>query len=76
MKTTNFALSKKNYFLMIIAFLLIVGGFVLMGGKPSGETFNPDIFSTTRIVIAPMISFSGFLFMIFAIMYKPKNNNA
>lgn len=72
MKKTNFALSKRNYLLMLVAFILIVIGFALMGGEPSGSTFNPDIFSERRIVIAPMIAFAGFIFMIFAIMYKPK----
>ncbi len=72
MKTTKFALSKNNYLLMAVAFAIIVLGFLLMGGKPSGEEFNPDIFSTRRIVIAPVVSFFGFVFMIFAIMYKPK----
>ncbi|PIE99885.1 MAG: hypothetical protein CR965_01855 [Paludibacter sp.] len=55
-----------------MAFTIIVLGFLLMGGKPSGEEFNPDIFSTRRIVVAPMVSFFGFVFMIFAIMYKSK----
>jgi hypothetical protein len=47
-----------------------------MGGKPSGVEFNPDIFSTRRIVVGPMISFAGFLFMVFAILYKPKSKRA
>ncbi len=72
MNTTKFALSKINYLFMLIAFVIIVIGFLLMTGAPSGEEFNPDIFSTRRIVVAPVVSFFGFLFMIFAIMYKPK----
>ncbi len=72
METTKFALSKINYILIAVAFAMIVLGFLLMSGAPSGEEFNADIFSTRRIVVAPTISFIGFLFMIFAIMYKPK----
>ncbi len=72
MEKTKFGLSKINYILIAVAFAIVVFGFLLMSGKPSGEEFNPDIFSTRRIVVAPMVSFAGFIFMIFAIMYKPK----
>ncbi len=41
-----------------------------MTGAPSTETeFNPDVFSTRRIVVGPTIAFLGFLFMGFAIMW-------
>lgn len=44
-----------------------------MLGAPNGEeAFNPDIFSTRRIVVGPTIAFLGFLFMAFAIIYKKK----
>ena len=33
--------------------------------------FNPDIFSTRRIVIGPCVTFIGFLLMAFAILIKP-----
>ena len=45
-----------------------------MVGAPSGATeFNPDIFSFRRITLAPMIALFGFVVMIVAILYKPKN---
>jgi len=72
MDEKKFGLSKLNYILIASAFILIVLGFILMTGKPSGTVFNPDIYSTRRIVVGPMISFFGFLFMVFAIMYQPK----
>ncbi len=72
MEKTKFSLSKVNYWLMLVGIGIIVLGFLLMTGEPSGTEFNPDVFSTRRIVIAPTVSFFGFLFMIFAIMYKPK----
>ena len=50
-----------------------------MTGPSSTEThFEPDIFSTRRIVVAPLVCFVGFVFMIFAIMFRSKekkNNN-
>jgi hypothetical protein len=43
-----------------------------MSGPGSTEThFEPDIFSFRRIKLAPAISFLGFIFVIFAIMFKP-----
>lgn len=72
--TVEFPLVRTNFILMAIAGAAIVVGFLLMlGGKTTVEGFNPDIFSTRRIVIGPGISFLGFLFMAFAIIYRPKN---
>ncbi|MBO7318222.1 MAG: DUF3098 domain-containing protein [Bacteroidales bacterium] len=69
----EFALGKKNYLFIAVSFILIVLGFVLMMGSGStDEAYNPDIFSTRRIVIAPTITFIGFVCMIFAILRKPK----
>lgn len=76
MEEKKFVISKINYILIAVAFAIIVIGFLLMGGKPSDVEFNPDIFSTRRIVVGPMISFAGFLFMVFAILYKPKSKRA
>lgn len=68
-----FALSKQNYLLIAISFLLVIIGFILMIGSGTTETtYNPDIFSTRRIVIAPAIAFIGFVCMLFAILRKPK----
>ena len=72
-KTNNFALDKINFILMAVAFGIIVLGFVLMTGSSTDVEFNPDIFSTRRITVGPVISFLGFIFMIFAILYKPKD---
>lgn len=69
----GFALGKQNYILIAISFILIVVGFALMMGSGSTEeVYNPDIFSTRRIVIAPTMAFIGFVCIIFAIMRKPK----
>ena len=70
----EFPLVRINFILMAIAGAAIVIGFLLMlGGKTTVEGFNPDIFSTRRIVVGPGLSFLGFLFMAFAIIYRPKN---
>ncbi len=68
-------LLKQNFILMAVAGAMIVIGFVLMCGAGSTETeFNPDIFSTRRIVVGPTIAFLGFLFMGFAIMWNGRKD--
>ncbi|MCR5849313.1 MAG: DUF3098 domain-containing protein [Bacteroidaceae bacterium] len=67
------AFSKKNYILLAIGMAIVIIGLVLMSGKGSAEgVFNPDIFSARRIKVAPLVSLFGFVFIMFAIMYKPK----
>ena len=65
---------KINYIMMACCVALIIIGFALMsgGGSPDGVSFNPEVFSTRRIVVGPAFAFFGFLLMAFAIIYKPK----
>lgn len=70
----KFALEKKNFILIAIGVVIIIAGLLLMTGPSSTEThFEPDIFSARRVVVAPLVCFVGFVFMIFAIMFRPKN---
>lgn len=70
----KFALDKKNFILIALGVVIIIAGLLLMTGPSSTEThFEPDIFSTRRVVVAPLVCFVGFVFMIFAIMFRPKN---
>jgi len=66
-------LARNNFIIMAIAGVMIVLGFLLMlGGSSTAEGFNPDIFSTRRIVIGPAICFLGFIIMAIAVCLKPK----
>ena len=57
--------------IFIAACMLIIVGYILMAGPGStGESFNPDIFSPRRIVIAPMLCLAGYLLIIIAILKK------
>ena len=68
-------LPKLNLILIGIAFVIIILGFALMAGAPSGATeYNPYIFSVRRITVWPMISRAGFVFMIVAILWRGKKN--
>lgn len=69
-------LAKINFILMAIAGVMIIVGFLLMlGSSSTPEEFNPDIFSTRRIIVGPTIAFLGFLFMGFGIIYRSKKDN-
>ncbi len=70
----QFAFDRTNYILIAIGVVAVVIGFFLMGGAGSTEAkFNYDIFSATRIRVAPAVCFLGFIFMIYGIMHKPKD---
>ena len=66
---TNLRLTRRRIFLA--ALLLIVVGYLLMSGTAStGQAFRPEIFSERRIVLAPMLCFSGYLLIIVGILRK------
>lgn len=74
MAKRDFAFGKENFILIAVAVACIVIGFMLMSGGGSGDTsFNPDIFSTRRIVVAPVVTVVGFVMMIFGILKNSKD---
>ena len=57
--------------ILIVACILITAGYILMSGSGSTEqSFNPDIFSIRRIVIAPMLCLTGYLLIVVGILRK------
>ena len=70
--------SPLNFWLMGGCAILIFLGYLFMSGGGSTEPngFNPDIFSTRRIVVGPLLSVLGFLLMAFAIICPPYKWNA
>lgn len=77
-KKTGFALGKKNYILLAIGFGIVIIGFLLMsgGGSTDPNIFNgKELFSFRRITLAPIIILAGFIFEIYAIMKKPKEED-
>ena len=65
--------SALNFWMMGGCLVLILLGYLFMSGGGSTEAngFNPEIFSTRRIVVGPLLSFLGFLLMAFAIVCPP-----
>lgn len=75
MNKKNFAFDKTNFMLLAIGMAVVILGFILMsGGGPSEQNFDPGIFSTMKIKVAPVICFVGFVSIIYAIIRKPKDN--
>lgn len=74
MAKRDFAFGKENFILIAVAVAVIAIGFVLMSGGGSAEPtgFNPEIFSTRRIVIAPVVTVIGFGLMIVGILKNSK----
>lgn len=70
----DFPIAKENYRYIIIGFLVVIIGFLLMigGGSQDPNVFSEEIFSFRRITLAPMVVLFGFVFIIWAIMRKPK----
>ncbi|MCF2657621.1 MAG: DUF3098 domain-containing protein [Parabacteroides sp.] len=75
MARRDFAFGKENFLLIAVAVVLIVVGFLLMsgGGSKDGVSFNPEIFSARRIVIAPLVTVLGFVTMIVGILRNGNN---
>ena len=76
MDKKNLAFDKVNFILLAIGMAVVILGFILMSGSGSTEqAFNPEVFSTMRIKVAPIVCFVGFVSIIYAIIRKPKDIN-
>ena len=78
MSKNDFAFGKENFLLIAVSVVIIIIGFVLMsgGGSPDDTAFHPEIFSTRRIVVAPIICMIGFGLMVVAILKDSKEKKA
>ena len=71
----NNLFGKENYMWMLAGVVVIILGFILMAGGKSADPkiFDPkEVYSTTRITIAPLLIIIGFILEIIGIMKKPK----
>ena len=74
MEKNNFAFGRMNFILLAVGMLVVIIGFILMGGSSSTEAaYNPDIFSARRIKVAPIVCLLGFVSMVYAVVYKSKD---
>lgn len=68
---------RDNLLWMAAGAAVMALGFILMAGGRSEDpnVFNPDeVYSTTRITIAPILIIAGLVIEIFAIFRHPKNH--
>ena len=76
-KTSAPLFTKDNYIWMIAGIAVIALGMLLMAG---GKSENPavfdqkEVYSTTRITIAPLVIIIGLVLEIVAIFKKPKSS--
>lgn len=67
--------TKDNYTWMLIgAAVVLLGMFLMSGGKSTDPNVfdTKEVYSTTRITIAPILIVLGLLVEIYAIFKKPK----
>lgn len=65
---------KENYKWMLIGLIILAVGFIAMAGGKSNDPniFNDkDVYSFTRITLAPILIILGLIIEIYAIMKKP-----
>ncbi len=64
----SFVFGKRNYQLFLLSIAVVALGFILMMG-------TEDIYSFTKITLAPFVVVAGFALGVVAILIKPKNSN-
>jgi Protein of unknown function (DUF3098). len=62
----SFVFGKRNYQLFLLSIAVVILGFILMTG-------TEDIYSFTKITLAPLVVVIGFALGAVAILIKPKN---
>ena len=74
MDKKQFAFGKENFIWLAISVVVIIIGFILVsGGKTTEEAgFDPSIFNTRRLFVAPIVIMTGFGLVIYSILKKPK----
>ena len=73
--TSESLFSKENYIWMLVGIAVIALGMLVMsGGKSSDPNVfdQKEVYSTTRITIAPLLILAGLAIEVFAIFRKPK----
>lgn len=63
-----FVFQKSNYMMLILSIIVVVLGFIIMAG-------DTDIYSSSKIVLAPIIVLIGFTIGFIAILKKPAKDS-
>lgn len=70
----HFAFDRKNYMFLLIGVVLLIIGYITLsgGGSKDPNVFSEALFSTRRMVVAPIILFLGYCIIAYGIMIRPK----
>ena len=69
-----FAFDRMNFILLAVGMAVVIIGMILMSGSGSDETtFNPAIFDARHVKVAPAVCLFGYLFMVYAIIRRPRD---
>lgn len=70
----TYGFTRVNLWILMVSIAIIVIGYVLLAGGKStdGISFNPEVFNTRRIGIAPVILTIGYLGILVAIIWRGK----
>jgi len=70
----TFVFNRENYILLLSGLALIAIGMILLvgGGSDDPDVFSYELFSFTRLTLAPILILAGLVVEIFAIMKRPK----
>ena len=63
------AFDKINFILLAVGMVIVL----MAGGESTDTQYDPEIFSTLHIKVAPVVCFIGFVSIIYAIIRKPKD---
>lgn len=76
MSKEKFAFDKTNFVMLAVGMAVVIIGLLLMTGpSTTPDHFEPDIFSVRRIKVAPVVCLAGFVFIIYAVLRKPKTGD-
>ncbi|WP_127129400.1 DUF3098 domain-containing protein [Pseudoflavitalea rhizosphaerae] len=73
--TSSNLFGRENYMWILIGLAVMVLGIILMAGGKSKDPnvfLDSDVYSTTRITVAPILILLGLGIEVFAIFRKPK----
>lgn len=69
----DLAFGKMNFILLAAGLVIvIIGLFLMSGGESTREAYDPSIFDARHIKVAPVVTFIGFVSIIYAIVHKTK----
>lgn len=68
------SIHKINWQILVIAVILIIGGYILMSGGEADDKykFSNDIFNFRRITLAPIIVVAGYILVLLSIFLTSK----